>query len=183
MKVKAFDLPGVMLIEPRVLFDTRGVFVECWSAGRYADAGLPTAFVQDNISSSVRGTLRGLHLQHPHGQGKLVQVLVGEIFDVAADVRLGSPSFGQWTGVTLSERNRQQLYIPPGFAHGFCVLSETAMFSYKCTEYYRPETEIVVAWNDPEIGVRWPVELPVLSEKDKTASTLRDLSPRLPRYE
>ena len=183
MKVAATELPGVVRIEPRLFGDARGGFFESWLASRYSEAGLPNSFVQDNVSTSARGTLRGLHLQHPYGQGKLVQVLVGEVFDVAVDVRVGSPHFGEWSGATLSEANRHQLYVPPGFAHGFCVLSETALFSYKCTEYYHAETEITVAWNDPDIGVRWPSEEPVLSEKDKTGQTLRTLGDRLPRYE
>ncbi len=183
MKVEVTDLPGIVRIEPNVLGDSRGTFFESWSAGRYGEVGLPGSFVQDNFSTSARGTLRGLHLQHPYGQGKLVQVLVGEVFDVAVDVRVGSPHFGQWSGATLSEGNRHQLYIPPGFAHGFCVLSESALFSYKCTEYYHAETEITVAWNDPAIAVRWPITEPVLSEKDQAGQTLRALGDRLPRYE
>ena len=144
---------------------------------------MPSSFVQDNISTSARGTLRGLHLQHPYGQGKLVQVLVGEVFDVAVDVRVGSPHFGRWAGATLSESNRHQLYIPPGFAHGFCVLSASALFSYKCTEYYHAETEITLAWDDQDVGVRWPVAEPVVSKKDKAGQTLRALGDRLPRFE
>ena len=148
MKVSGTNFSGVMLIEPTVLDDFRGLFYESWSASRYAEVGVPGPFVQDNISSSTHGTLRGLHLQHPRGQGKLVHVLVGEVFDVVVDVRVGSPDFGRWTGATLSETNRHQLYIPPGFAHGFCVVSDAALFAYKCTEYYCPETEITVAWDD-----------------------------------
>ena len=171
MKVGTTELPGVVRIEPRVCGDSRGVFFESWSDGRYGEAGLPTVFVQDNVSDSARGTLRGLHLQHPNGQGKLVQVLAGEIFDVAVDVRIGSPNFGQWAGVTLSKANRHQLYIPAGFAHGFCVASDTATVVYKCTEYYRVEHELTLAWNDPEIGVGWPIDEPVLSEKDRAGET------------
>ena len=182
MKVSDTDLPGVMRIEPRVFADPRGVFYECWSAARYADAGIAGPFVQDNVSQSGRGTLRGLHLQHPHGQGKLVHVLVGEVFDVAVDVRVGSPHFGQWGGVTLSESARSQLYIPPGFAHGFCVVSETALFCYKCSECYHPETEITVAWNDPDVGIRWPIAAPTLNDKDRVGQTLTALRDRLPRY-
>ena len=183
MKVSETDLPGVMRIEPKVFGDARGFLYESWSASRYADAGIPGPFVQDNVSKSGRGTLRGLHLQHPHGQGKLVAVLVGEVFDVAVDVRVGSPHFGQWGGVTLSESNRCQLYIPPGFAHGFSVVSETALFSYKCTERYHAESEITVAWNDPDIGIRWPIQAPTLSTKDRAGQTLKTLRDRLPRYE
>ena len=183
MKVTETDLPGVLRIEPQVFGDARGFLYESWSASRYADAGISGPFVQDTVSRSGRGTLRGLHLQHPHGQGKLVDVLVGEVFDVAVDVRVGSPHFGQWCGVLLSESNRCQLYIPPGFAHGFCVVSETALFSYKCTERYHPETEIAVAWNDPDIGFRWPIAAPMLSTKDRAGQTLNALRDRLPRYE
>ena len=183
MKVEATELPGVVRIEPRLFGDARGSFFECWSASRYREAGLPSSFVQDAMSRSACGVLRGLHLQHPYGQGKLVQVLVGEVFDVAVDVRVGSPHFGQWAGAELSEENRHQLFIPSGFAHGFCVLSETALFGYKCTEYYHAETEITVAWDDPDIGVRWPITEPVLSKKDQAGQGLRALGDRLPRYE
>lgn len=182
MKVTDTDLPGVRLIQPSVFGDSRGFFYESWSASRYAEAGLPRSFVQDNISKSSRGALRGLHLQHPHGQGKLVYVLVGEVFDVAVDVRCGSPHFGQWTGANLSEGNRHQLYIPPGFAHGFCVISEAAVFAYKCTEAYHPETELTVAWNDPDVGIRWPIVRPTLSAKDRAGQWLKTFRDKLPRY-
>lgn len=182
MKVRGISLPGVVLIEPTVFDDPRGLFYESWSDARYTDAGMSGPFVQDNVSQSGRGTLRGLHLQHPHGQGKLVHVLVGEVFDVAVDVRVGSPHFGQWGGVTLSESNRFQLYIPPGFAHGFCVGSDTALFCYKCTERYHAETEITVAWNDPDIGICWPLAVPRLSHKDRAGQTLKALGDRLPHY-
>ena len=180
MKVSGTNFSGVMLIEPTVLDDFRGLFYESWSASRYAEVGVPGPFVQDNISSSTHGTLRGLHLQHPRGQGKLVHVLVGEVFDVVVDVRVGSPDFGRWTGATLSETNRHQLYIPPGFAHGFCVVSDAALFAYKCTEYYCPETEITVAWDDPDIGIRWPFAEPTLSRKDRAGAALSSLTARLP---
>ncbi len=182
MKVSGTELPGVVLIEPTVFDDPRGRFYESWSGSRYAQAGISGPFVQDNLSKSSHRTLRGLHLQHPNGQGKLVQVLVGEVFDAAVDVRVGSPAFGRWTGAVLSETNRHQLYIPTGFAHGFCVLSASALFAYKCTESYHPETEITVAWNDPEIGIRWPLTDPVLSEKDREGRSLAELRQRLPRY-
>jgi dTDP-4-dehydrorhamnose 3,5-epimerase len=182
MKVSGTNLSGVVLIEPTVFDDPRGLFYESWSESRYADAGVPGPFVQDNISSSTQGTLRGLHLQHPFGQGKLVHVLVGEVFDVVVDVRVGSPNFGRWTGATLSESNRHQLYVPPGFAHGFCVVSDTALFVYKCTEYYRPETEIIVAWDDPDIGIRWPFAEPTLSRKDRAGAALSSLTAQLPHY-
>ena len=182
MKVSETKLPGVVLIEPAVFDDPRGFFYEGWSESRYTDVGIPGPFVQDNVSRSTRGTVRGLHLQHPYGQAKLVHVLVGEVFDVAVDLRVGSPHFGQWAGATLSESNRHQLYIPPGFAHGFGVVSDTALFAYKCTEYYHPETEITVAWNDPDIGVRWPFPDPTLSGKDRAGARLKTLTDRLPPY-
>jgi dTDP-4-dehydrorhamnose 3,5-epimerase len=178
------DIPEILIIDPRVFGDDRGFFLETWSSSRYAEAGLPPTFLQDNMSRSVRGTLRGLHLQHPNGQGKLVYVIEGEVFDVAVDVRVGSPTFGRWFGIALSGRNKRQVYIPPGFAHGFCVTSEYALFAYKCTETYRPETELGILWNDPAIGVRWPTSATVLSEKDRAYPPLADIpQSRLPRYE
>ena len=184
MQVHETELVGGVVIEPRVFEDERGYFYETWSAQRYAEHGLPSVFVQDNLSRSRRGTLRGLHLQSPpHGQGKLVFVLEGEVFDVAVDVRAGSPSFGRWVGQTLSAKNRRQLYVPPGFAHGFCVVSEEALFAYKCTEYYAPAAELSVLWNDPEIGIAWPITAPVLSKKDAAGVPLRDVPhERLPRW-
>ncbi len=175
MKVTPTKLKGVFIIEPDVYADARGFFLETWSQKRYADAGLPQAFVQDNLSKSSKGILRGLHLQHPFGQGKLVQVMQGEVFDVAVDVRVGSPTFGQWVGSHLSGENHRQLFIPPGFAHGFAVLSETALFSYKCTELYHRETELGVIWNDPDLGIEWPLENPQLSEKDAKFPRLADI--------
>lgn len=184
MKVEEARIPGVLVIEPAVHGDDRGFFMETYSRDRYAEAGVPAEFVQDNLSLSSRGILRGLHLQHPHDQGKLCSVLQGEVFDVAVDVRVGSPTFGRWSGVILSERNKKQLYVPPGFAHGFCVLSERAMFSYKCTDFYSASSELGVAWDDPEIGIRWPIESPQLSEKDRRNRRLEDIpSDKLPRYE
>jgi dTDP-4-dehydrorhamnose 3,5-epimerase len=184
MQVRKTELDGVVVIEPRVFEDARGYFYESWSAQRYAELGVPAQFVQDNISRSRRGTLRGLHLQSPpHGQGKLVFVLEGEVFDVAVDVRVGSPTFGRSTGQTLSAQNRRQMYVPPGFAHGFCVVSEEALFAYKCTEYYAPAAELSVLWNDPEIGIAWPIDSPVLSKKDAAGIPLRDVPrARLPRW-
>jgi dTDP-4-dehydrorhamnose 3,5-epimerase len=167
VKLETTPIPGLVILEPRVFGDTRGFFKETYSTQRYAEAGMTAPFVQDNLSKSTRGVLRGLHLQHPHGQGKLVQVLLGEVFDVALDVRRGSPTFGQWVGVTLSAENHRQFYIPPGFAHGFCVTSDEALFSYKCTDGYHPECEHGVLWNDPEVGIEWPVAEPSLSEKDR----------------
>jgi dTDP-4-dehydrorhamnose 3,5-epimerase len=180
-------LPGVVIFEPKLYRDDRGHFQELWNQARYEEAGLPAGFVQDNLSFSTRGVLRGLHYQHPSGQGKLVTVLRGEVFDVAVDIRRGSPSFGRWMGTVLSEENRRQLYIPPGFAHGFLVTGSCALFLYKCTAYYRPADEGSVLWNDPEIGIDWPSVdglPPRLSPKDAAAPPLARLSEtRLPRYE
>jgi dTDP-4-dehydrorhamnose 3,5-epimerase len=181
VKVTPTELPGVLLVEPTVFGDARGFFLETFRSDRFAAAGIPGPFVQDNLSRSVRGTLRGLHFQEPHGQGKLVQVLRGAVWDVAVDVRKGSPHFGEWLGLELNDQNRHQLWIPPGFAHGFCVLSESADFFYKCTEIYAPEAERSVRWDDPALGIRWPVEGPLLSAKDRAAPLLAE-APLLPRY-
>ena len=175
MRVIETEIPGVLVIEPRVHADPRGYLFESWSAERYARAGVPAAFVQDNVSLSVRGTLRGLHFQWPHAQGKLVQALRGEVFDVAIDIREGSSTCGRWVSWCLSDANRQQLYIPPGFAHGFQVLSGEAVLAYKCTEYYHAECEGTIAWDDPELGIEWPIADPILSPKDAAAPRLRDL--------
>jgi dTDP-4-dehydrorhamnose 3,5-epimerase len=183
MKVQATAIPGLTIIEPAVFGDERGFFMESYSRDRYAAAGLPSDFVQDNVSLSAKGILRGLHLQHPNDQGKLCFVLEGEVFDVAVDVRIGSPTFRQWEGFILSSQNKRQLYVPPGFAHGFCVLSDRALFSYKCTDYYAAQNELGVAWDDPDIGIEWPLQSPQLSTKDQKNQRLRDISPsRLPRY-
>jgi dTDP-4-dehydrorhamnose 3,5-epimerase len=183
VKVTPQEIAGVLLIEPRVFGDERGFFMETYQAERYAKAGVSAHFVQDNLSRSHRGILRGLHLQRPYDQGKLVSVLEGEVFDVAVDVRVGSPTFGRWVGVMLSAQNRNQVYIPPGFAHGFCVTSEYATFIYKCTEIYHPECELVVAFDDPAIGIRWPIERPQLSARDKQRCALSEIDPeKLPRY-
>jgi dTDP-4-dehydrorhamnose 3,5-epimerase len=181
MKIHQTELPGVICIEPRLFGDARGFFVETFHAERYAGAGIEGPFVQDNLSRSTGGTLRGLHFQEPRSQGKLVQVLYGIVWDVAVDVRRGSPHFGAWLGVELSEQNRRQLWIPPGFAHGFCVLSESADFFYKCTDFYAPENERAVRWDDPAIGIRWPISSPRLSIKDAEAPLLAD-APMLPLY-
>jgi len=182
MRVRETKLPGLLILEPSVYSDPRGSFFESWSERRYAEHGVPSSFVQDNISRSIRGTLRGLHMQAPPmEQGKLVSVLDGEVFDVAVDVRPGSPSFGQWLGETLSASNARQLYVPPGFAHGFCVLSESALFAYKCTQYYSPQAELSLRWNDPELGIAWPLAEPLLSAKDAAAPLLRELAPQLKR--
>lgn len=167
MRVIPTKLAGLVIIEPDVFGDSRGFFFESWSAQRYAEAGVAAQFVQDNVSRSSRGTLRGLHLQSPPmGQGKLVHVLEGEVYDVALDVRVDSPTFGQWVAATLSADNHRQVYVPPGFAHGFCVTSESALFAYKCTQLYAPASEVSVLWNDPELGIDWPVNEPLLSKKD-----------------
>lgn len=182
MRVTETDLPGVLVLEPTLHRDDRGWFMETWNAREWERAGLPTGFVQDNHSRSSRGTLRGLHAQSRRPQGKLVRVLVGEVFDVAVDIRRGSPNFGQWTVVRLSAENRRQCWIPPGFAHGFCVLSEEAEFEYKCTDFYDPAGEIRLRWDDPAIGVAWPVSNPSLSPKDEAASMLADLTSLLPEF-
>jgi dTDP-4-dehydrorhamnose 3,5-epimerase len=166
MKIIETALPGVLIIEPKVHGDARGFFIETYHAQRYAEQGLPDTFVQDNHSRSSRGVLRGLHYQLQHPQGKLVRVTQGEVFDVAVDIRKGSPTFGQWAGVLLSGENHRQFYVPPGFAHGFCTLSDTADFLYKCTDYYHPECEYGVLWNDPAIGIEWPQMDYLLSQKD-----------------
>ncbi len=183
MKFLSTDLPGVMLIEPDVYRDTRGFFLETYHAGKYRAAGIDGIFVQDNHSHSVRGTVRGLHAQRHRAQGKLVRVLQGEIFDVAVDIRRGSPTFHRWVGVRLSADNFRQIYVPPGFAHGFCVLSEVADVEYKCTELYDPVDEFGVLWNDPALGISWPVHEPLLSEKDRTALRLAELIDTLPVFQ
>lgn len=175
MKVQPAGIPGLLIIEPNVFGDERGFFMESYSRDRYQEAGLPAEFVQDNLSLSARGILRGLHLQHPNDQGKLCSVLEGEVFDVAVDVRVGSPTFGRWEGVRLSAANKRQFYVPPGFAHGFCVLSERALFSYKCTAFYSAPSELGVAWDDPDLGIDWPIEEPQLSGKDAENPRLKDI--------
>jgi dTDP-4-dehydrorhamnose 3,5-epimerase len=183
VRVTSTELPEVVVIEPQIFGDPRGYFLESWSQARYHAAGLPESFVQDNLSSSRRGVLRGLHFQEPRAQGKLVTVLEGQIFDVAVDIRLGSPRFGKAMSITLSGEDKRQLYIPPGFAHGFCVLSETALFMYKCTEAYAPKDEGGIIWNDPDVGIAWPIAEPTLSAKDAQFTRLRDLDHRrLPVY-
>jgi len=184
MKVIETKLPGVLIIEPDVFGDARGWFAETFSGKRYEEAGLKLPFVQDNVSFSEKNVLRGLHFQYPHSQGKLVQVLSGEVFDVAVDIRVGSPNFGQWFGERLSVENHKQMYIPPGFAHGFCVLSSIALFSYKCTDYYSPTTEGGIIWNDPDIGITWPADdAPKVSKKDAAYTCLKDIPKnKLPQY-
>lgn len=174
MKVTPLAIADVLLIEPDVFGDARGYFLESFNAARYRDAGILQPFVQDNVSRSARGVLRGLHFQHPNAQGKLVQVLAGEVFDVAVDVRSGSPTFGQWVGATLSEENHHQLWVPPGFAHGFVVTSDWATFAYKCTALYDRPSERAIRWDDPDIAIRWPIVDVQLSPKDAAAPRLRD---------
>jgi dTDP-4-dehydrorhamnose 3,5-epimerase len=177
MKVRTTALQGVLLIEPQVHGDDRGFFLETWHAERYPAAGIPAEFVQDNHSRSVRGTLRGLHYQISQAQGKLIQAIAGEIFDVAVDLRRSSPSFGRWVGACLSGDNHHQLWVPPGFAHGFLVVSETADVLYKCTNAYAPQHERVLRWDDPAVGVQWPLPgetAPLLSARDAAGALLRD---------
>ena len=174
MEVVQTPIEGVLLIKPKVWGDARGYFVETWQQERYAAEGIDLPFVQDNHSKSTYGILRGLHFQKTRPQGKLVHVSLGSVFDVAVDIRPGSPSFGQWYGVELTQDNQWQLWVPPGLAHGFVVTSEYAHFHYKCTEYYCPQDEGAIRWNDPDIGVVWPVECPVLSQKDTVAPSWRE---------
>lgn len=180
MRVTRLAIPEVALIEPTVHRDDRGYFLETWRRDRYADAGIPTEFVQDNRSKSTRGVLRGLHAQRVRPQGKLVQCVAGRIFDVAVDLRRGSPTFLRWVGATLTGDEANQLWVPPGFAHGFCVLSATAVVEYKCTTPYDASDEMRIAWNDWKIGVKWPVRRPVLSEKDRVAHGVDDWLDLLP---
>ncbi|OJT20090.1 dTDP-4-dehydrorhamnose 3,5-epimerase [Archangium sp. Cb G35] len=182
MNVLKTELPGVLILEPKRFGDDRGFFMEMFHAKRYAEAGIPGPFVQDNFSRSAKGILRGLHFQEPHAQGKLVQVLAGAVYDVAVDVRRGSPTFGKFVGVELSADNRRQFWVPAGFAHGFCVLSESADFHYKCTDVYTPASERAIAWNDPDLAIPWPVTSPLLSPKDVAAPRLKDALV-LPVYE
>jgi dTDP-4-dehydrorhamnose 3,5-epimerase len=175
MQVRDTDIPDVKEIQPTVYGDERGFFLETYSARRYAEHDIPTSFVQDNWSRSRRGILRGLHYQVQQPQGKLVQVMSGEVFDVAVDLRRGSETFGRWVGVVLSAEKKNQLWIPPGFAHGFLVLSDVADFVSKCTDYYAPEHERCLAWNDPTVGIKWPFDGdPTLSEKDRNGASLSD---------
>lgn len=179
MNVIETELPGLVLVEPKVFGDARGFFLETYQEQRYAELKIGPRFVQDNLSRSRRGTLRGLHFQCEHPQGKLVQVLRGEVFDVAVDLRRSSPTFGRSYGVILNEDNRRQLFIPPGFAHGFCVLSETADFFYKCTDFYFPQFERTLLWNDPALAINWP-DLggpPLLSAKDEKGLPLSQIEP------
>ncbi len=183
MQILPTSLKDVLLIKPDVFKDSRGFFLESYHAQRYKEAGLPVLFVQDNHSQSVQGTLRGLHAQLQQAQGKLVRVIHGEIFDVAVDARPGSPTFGKWIGEKLSDENFLQLYIPPGFLHGFYVMSPQAEVEYKCTDYYDSKDEIGVVWNDPDLNIQWPVTMPLfLSEKDKNLPTFSKSNPRFEPY-
>jgi dTDP-4-dehydrorhamnose 3,5-epimerase len=177
MNVLRCELDGPLILEPKVFGDSRGFFLESYNRDRYHAAGIALEFVQDNFSFSCRGTLRGLHAQNPTPQGKLVSVWQGEVWDVVVDLRRASPTFGRWFGVTLSAENKRQFWVPPGFAHGFVVTSETALFHYKCTNLYAPKDEIGFRWDDPTVGIRWPVENPILSARDAQSPFLRDLAP------
>lgn len=182
MKVTRLSVPDLLLIEPDVFEDARGFFMETFHAERYAAFGICEKFVQDNHSRSLKGTLRGLHYQLGRPQGKLVRVTQGAVFDVAVDVRKNSPTFGRWAGAILSGENKHQLYIPKGFAHGFCVMSDVADFLYKCTDYYSPEEERGIIWNDPDLGIGWPVNNPLISEKDRRYKRLSDMDDDLPAF-
>ena len=176
MKVMEFPIAGLKLIEPKVFGDERGFFQETWNQKTYENCGINLPFVQDNLSFSQQGVLRGLHFQNPKAQGKLVSVIQGEVFDVAVDLRKESPTFGKWEGVYLSGENHHQFWVPPGFAHGFLVCSETALFSYKCTELYSPQDEWGIRWDDPELNISWPIDIePIVSEKDQKNLFLRDI--------
>jgi dTDP-4-dehydrorhamnose 3,5-epimerase len=177
MEVMKTEIDGVLIIAPKVFEDPRGFFMETFNRLRYEEAGIGEVFCQDNMSFSCKNTLRGLHYEYPHEQAKLVQVLQGEILDVAVDLRRGSPTFGRTVTATLSERNRRQMFIPKGFAHGFCVLSETALFCYKCSDFYAPECDRGVLWSDPSVGIHWPIKDPLLSAKDEGLPLLKDIPP------
>jgi dTDP-4-dehydrorhamnose 3,5-epimerase len=180
VRTVATEIPAVLIVEPQVHADGRGFFLETYQAERYREHGIPGPFVQDNHSRSVAGTLRGLHMQIRRPQGKLIYVIEGEVLDVAVDVRRGSPTFGRHVAVTLSADNFRQIYIPPGFLHGFCVVSEVAQVQYKATEFYDPQGEIGVAWDDPALAIPWPLQAPILSRRDSAHQTLAELADRLP---
>jgi len=179
MKISATPLEGVFLVEPQVFADKRGFFMETYNRDKYAGAGIAKEFVQDNFSHSTSGVLRGMHYQLGHAQAKLVYVIRGEVFDVVIDIRRGSPSFGKWYGVTLSCENKRQLFVPEGFAHGFCVMSAEADFVYKCSDFYSPADENGILWSDTDIGIDWPLKNPVLSDKDALYKPLKDIDRRL----
>lgn len=182
MRFTPLELPEVLLIEPDVHRDARGFFLETYHERKYREGGLEATFVQDNHSRSAHGILRGLHAQRDNPQGKLVRVIEGRIFDVAVDIRRGSPTFKRWVGVELSAESFRQLWVPEGFTHGFCVLSESAQVEYKCTAFYDRDDELTIAWDDPEIGIDWPLEEPTLSKKDREAPRLAEVLDLLPRY-
>jgi dTDP-4-dehydrorhamnose 3,5-epimerase len=183
MKIVQTSLPGAVVIEPQVFGDARGFFYESYNKAKYVAAGIASDFVQSNVSRSSKGVLRGLHYQWPNPQGKLVSVLDGEVYDVAVDIRRGSPTFGQWAGVMLTAENHRHFWIPEGFAHGFCVLSDHATFSYQCTALYDAKADAGVRWNDASLGIDWPISAPQLSEKDTKAPLLADVpTDRLPVF-
>ncbi|HVY52907.1 MAG TPA: dTDP-4-dehydrorhamnose 3,5-epimerase [Gammaproteobacteria bacterium] len=184
MRVIATDLPEVLIIEPKVHGDARGFFMEMYSEQRYRDAGVIENFVQDNLSSSAKNVIRGLHYQLKHPQAKLVSVLQGKVFDVIVDIRQGSPRFGQWVGVELSDETHRQVYVPAGFAHGFCTLSDKVLFHYNCSDYYHPEDEYGIHWNDGDINIAWPVkEEAIISDKDNKLKALKEIPlQQLPIY-
>ncbi|MBI3451160.1 MAG: dTDP-4-dehydrorhamnose 3,5-epimerase [Acidobacteria bacterium] len=181
MRITPTDLRDVLIVDPDVFRDARGFFLETFHERKYREGGIDARFVQDNHSRSTRGTLRGLHAQRAHPQGKLIRVIEGEIFDVAVDIRRSSPTFRRWIGVTLSAENFRQCWVPPGFAHGFCVVSDVAEVEYKCTDFYDAADEIGFLWNDPDVGVVWPVAEPILSAKDTVAPRLSQILEKLPR--
>lgn len=175
MDITRCNIDGPLIIEPKVFGDQRGFFVESWHRERYRQAGIESDFVQDNFSYSGRDTLRGMHAQNPRAQGKLVSVWQGEVWDVVVDLRRRSPTFGQWVGVTLSAENKRQFWVPPGFAHGFVVTSDAALFHYKCTELYSPKDEVSFRWDDPAVGIKWPTTTPILSTRDSQAPLLSEV--------
>jgi dTDP-4-dehydrorhamnose 3,5-epimerase len=184
VNVRETKLPGVIVLEPDVFGDERGYFLESWNSARYENSGIPGPFVQDNISLSGKGVLRGLHFQYPRPQGKLIHVISGEVLDVAVDIRLGSPTFGQWVSEVLSGENHRQMYVPTGFAHGYCVTSESAIFSYKCTDFYNPATENGIIWNDPDLDIDWQGTEFTISAKDAAYTRLKDIDhEKLPHFE
>ena len=184
MEIIETKLPGVVIIQPKIFPDARGFFLESYHALRYKQSNIDVTFVQDNLSRSTRGVLRGLHCQLEQTQGKLVYATRGSVFDVAVDIRSGSPTFGQSVSAILDDQNHQQLYVPPGFAHGFCVLSDEADFMYKCTDYYHPASEIGVRWDDPDLKISWPITQPLLSARDQNYPRLKDIPvSKLPIYQ
>ncbi len=182
MKVHSTEVPGVLLVEPQVFRDERGFFLESFQAAKYAAAGIAATFVQDNHSLSRKGTLRGLHAQLRRPQGKLIRVIEGEIWDVAVDIRPGSPTYRKHVSAVLSSENFHQIWVPPGLAHGFCVLSERAQVEYKCSDFYDPTDELVIAWNDPKLAIPWPIAAPLLSERDRTGQALDEVAQKLLRF-